>query len=443
MSKNLPTFACSNCDAQYLKWQGRCSECGQWGTVLEISLTTSNGNNELSATIIDGKQIDENQTVMRWPSGNIEIDRVLGGGLVPGCLLLLGGEPGVGKSTLVAQLADAWATDKQVIYASGEESAAQIGLRLRRLNCQPEKLRFIANTNLSAILKSLEQQVPDILIIDFIQTMRVTEENGEAGGLNQIRAATVRLLTFAKQKNCAVLIIGHITKDGQLAGPKTLEHLVDAVLYLETDASQTYRLLRSSKNRFGSTDEVGIFEMSSTGLLPIHNPSGLFLGDERLSRSGSIISAVSEGARAILTEVQALTAKTVFGYPQRRSAGFDLNRLQVLTAVLGKRGKLNLSSHDIIINIAGGFKFNDPGLDLPVCLSITSSLKDTAYPADCLVIGEVGLAGEIRPVPRLEAKLNAAAQLGFTSAITPPFKNTIKNLKITQVSHLEEALKLY
>ena len=440
-TKDDRLYVCSKCDAQFSKWNGRCTVCESWGTVAEATNTTKGGGVK-PAFIVKGSQIKAAAEIKRLATGISELDRVFGGGLVPGSLILLGGEPGIGKSTIAAQIAQALPAGKTVVYASGEESIDQIALRLTRIGCDINRLDFIGETEVEAITAALMPAPPDLLIIDSIQTVRAASEAGEAGGLGQIRATTVKLLEFAKKRQTAVLIIGHITKDGQIAGPKTLEHLVDTVIYLESDASQTYRIMRTSKNRFGSTNEVGVFEMTGGGLKAVDNPASLFLEPGDSSVPGSALSAVMEGTRPFLAEVQALTGKTVFGYPQRRSSGFDSNRLQILAAVMMKRARLNLSAHDIILNVVGGLKVADPGLDLAVCMAIASSMTDRPLSRQTLVLGEVGLGGEIRPVPRLELKLKEAAKLGFTRAIVPKNELAIKGLEIKAVKTLSEALGL-
>jgi DNA repair protein RadA/Sms len=445
MAKDLKLFFCSKCDAQFSKWSGRCPDCGGWGTVTE-SQTSGSGptaNTVKPALIIQGTKIGKAADIHRLQTKISELDRVFGGGLVPGSLVLLGGEPGIGKSTITAQIAQALPADKSVVYASGEESIEQISLRLERLGCQLERLSFINSTDIEAAIAALVSQPPALLIIDSIQTMHSSSEPGAAGSVSQIRAVAVKLLEFAKSQQTAVIIIGHITKDGSIAGPKTLEHLVDTVIYLECDASQSYRLLRTTKNRFGSTNEIGIFEMTGAGLQAVANPASLFLEANQSASSGSVLAAVLEGTRPFLVEVQALTNKTVFGYPQRRSSGFDTNRLQVLAAVLMKRARLNVSAHDIILNVVGGLKIEDPGLDLAVCLAIAGSLLDKAHSRQTIVVGEVGLGGEVRPVPRLESKLREAAKLGFTTAITPVTDLKIPGLEIKMVKNVSQALTLF
>ncbi len=449
MSKEANLFVCSKCDAQFPKWSGRCSECGAWGTLAkldEVGLDLSDSKKSRPTAkpgqTIDLAKINLDQNQPRLKTGVEEIDRVFGNGLVVGSLILLGGEPGIGKSTLVAQIADALSKQAAVLYVSGEESGAQIKLRLERLNCDLSKIKFLSETNVETIIATARQLKSILVIIDSIQTVYLSELAAEAGSVTQIRGAAVSFLELAKENGPAVILTGHITKDGAIAGPKTLEHIVDTVLYLETDPSENYRFLRATKNRFGSTNELGIFEMTAGGLTPVANPTSIFLADSQDNAPGSVISAVTEGTRPFLVEVQALVSKTVFGYPVRRASGFDLNRLQVLTAVLGKRSKINLSTSDVILNIVGGLKIADPGLDLAVALAIASSLNNKAISPKTLVLGEVGLGGEVRPVARLEDKLKEAAKLNFTRALIPTNAKIAgaKNLEIIKVKNLEEAL---
>jgi DNA repair protein RadA/Sms len=449
--KIIEIFECNNCGAQFPKWNGRCLECGGWGTLSKQSISRQENekNKSLSvpAQIINLAEIKE-KNLERYQTGIGEVDRVLGGGLVPGSLVLLSGEPGIGKSTILAQIADAIGknmpaskSEKKIIYVSGEESANQIKSRLERLNCDLKIIDFISETNVEKISAAILSVKPVMVIIDSIQTVYSPLVPSEAGNISQIRASTVKFLEIAKGSNIAIILIGHITKDGQIAGPKSLEHIVDTVVYLESEASNNYRVLRATKNRFGSVNELGIFEMTGAGFKEIVNPSAIFMETHDHKISGSAISAVMEGTRPFLVEVQALVTKTVFGYPQRKASGFDLNRLQVLTAVLTKRANVNLSNQDVILNIVGGLKINDPGLDLAVCLAITSSLLNQIIDRKTIVLGEVGLGGEIRSVAKLKNRLSEAEKLGFNEAIIPNTDITFKKIKIRKVKSLNEIVK--
>ncbi len=446
MSNIKTIFVCSNCDAQFPKWSGRCLECGSWGTLSE-SLQDKKEESKKdtiskigSADLIDLNKVDT-MNLKRQVTGITEIDRVLGGGLVPGSLILLSGEPGIGKSTLVAQIANALSKNSLVIYASGEESAAQVKGRLERLNCSLDNLRFIGETNIEKIISAVLKAKPDLVIIDSIQTVYSSLIPSEAGSINQIRAGAVKFLEVAKEHDISVILIGHITKDGQVAGPKALEHIVDTVLYLEAETNNNYCLLRANKNRFGSTNELGILEMTSLGFKEVLNPSLVFIDAAHVELAGSVIGCVVEGTRPFLVDIQSLVSKTVFGYPQRKTSGFDLNRLQVLSAVLGKRTKVNLTSQDIILNIVGGLRLNDPALDLAVCAAIISSSLNKNFDRHTIVLGEVGLGGEIRAVSKIEQRLAEAEKLGFTQAIIPNVEIKTKKIKVIKLKNLGELVE--
>ena len=446
MSKIQTIYTCSNCGAQFPKWSGRCLECGGWGTLMEETVDAkAKERQELkvgAARIIDLKEIkDEGGEKIK--TGVSEIDRVFGGGIVAGSLILLTGEPGIGKSTIVAQIADAvGSTDNPVAYASGEESAGQIKDRLTRLNCDLGKIKFLSETNAEKIIAALSELKPRLAIIDSIQTIYSSLVESEAGNIAQIRAGAVKFLEIAKQKNIAVILIGHITKDGQIAGPKALEHIVDAVIYLEAENLHNYRILRATKNRFGSVNEIGIFEMTGAGFKEIKNPSSVFLDQGHENLSGSVVSAVLEGSRPFLVEIQALITKTVFGYPVRKASGFDLNRLQVLTAVLTKRAKINLTNQDVILNVVGGLKINDPALDLAVSAAIISSLLNQTIDRKTIILGEVGLGGEVRSASRLEDRLREAEKLGFTRAIIPNAETKTGKIKLERVKNIGKIVEM-
>lgn len=449
MSKEAILFACNGCDAQYQKWIGRCLECGKWGTITEIENAKSNkqisknktpGTKTQTLQDISGKDIARKMTHMP------EFDRVLGGGIVPGSLILLGGEPGIGKSTLTIQLASALAN---TLYISGEESVEQVKLRADRLGITSTTLKLANETNAEIICATIEQEKPSIAIIDSIQTISSKEVAGEPGNVTQIRACTALLLDCAKRNNIAVCIIGHVTKDGTVAGPRTLEHLVDTVLYLEGERYHSYRVLRAVKNRFGATDEVGMFEMTEEGLKDVVNASALLLQERGENAPGSIITCLMEGTRPILIEIQALVNKTAFGYPVRKASGFDLNRVHVLAAVLEKRAGLQLSQYDIHINVVGGIKANEPAVDLAVCLAITGSYKDKALGKDLAVFGEVGLGGEVRSVSHAERRIKECEAMGMNKIITA--KNTRntgainraasqKNIKVISVNNIQDLI---
>src|SRR3989339_1437727 len=435
-------FECSKCGAQSTKWAGRCLECGAWGSLEEVQSEKSKVKSLEKIPV--GKVINFSEITgkdfLRIETGIGEFDQVLGGGIVPGSLILLGGEPGIGKSTLVAQLAAI--SKNNILYVSGEESAEQIKMRLDRLKLNTSSLQFLGETNIDIVSSTIRKINPSIAIVDSIQTMATAELPSEAGSVSQVRACTVKLLEVAKTNNIPIFIIGHVTKDGQVAGPKTLEHLVDTVLYLEGDRFHAYRLLRTVKNRFGSTDEVGIFEMTSLGLTEVKNPSALFLEEKNENLAGSATTCVMEGTRPLLVEIQSLVAKTYFGYPQRRSAGFDLNRLQLLIAVLDKRAKINLGMHDVHLNVAGGYKIQEPACDLAVAVAIASALKNKPIPKDIVVFGEIGLGGEIRSTSQIEKRINEAEKMGFNEIIIPNFKKHGESkIKVTVAKNIEEVLR--
>ncbi len=431
MTAAKAVFICSKCDAQSTKWSGRCLECGGWGTVAEAASVPEARKPSSVASGRPGKtfslaELKGSKTAHR-PTGIAEFDRVLGGGLVPGSLALLSGEPGIGKSTLLLQVASAI---PNVLYASGEESADQVALRFGRLGLAAPTLKFLAETDLSTVLATIEAEKPSLAIIDSIQTLSSPENGGAQGGATQIRAMTAQLMDYAKKSGVPMLIVGQVTKDGDVAGPKTLEHLVDVVISFEGDRSSNYRLLRTAKNRFGATDEVGVFEMGAGGLKEVSNPSSFFLNDRSKDVPGSVVTCIMEGTRPILVEIQALASRSTFGYPQRRASGFDANRLQVLLAVLSERLGVPTQTHDIHINVAGGYKVKEPAADAAVVLAVVSALSGKPLPPSLAAFGEVGLGGELRPVTFVEKRETEAKRLKFSDVITP--KNT---------PHLKEAIK--
>ncbi|KKR17937.1 MAG: repair protein radA protein [candidate division CPR2 bacterium GW2011_GWC1_41_48] len=379
---------------------------------------------------------------MRIKTGAVETDRVLGGGIVPGSLVLLGGDPGIGKSTLVLQIASSLSkSNKKVLYVSGEESPNQIKIRSDRLGTDVNNIFVLGETEINSIIQSTASFKPDVLIVDSIQTVYAAELSSAPGNVSQISYITNKLLEFAKKNNVATFIIGHVTKEGNIAGPRVLEHLVDVVLYLEGDRYGHFRVLRGVKNRFGSTNEAGIFEMAEKGLNEVQNPS-LALLSQKSNSPGSIVFPAMEGTRPILVEVQALTSTTPFGYPARKTSGFDTNRLQLLATVLQKRAGVDLSNQDIYVNIIGGMTLKEPALDLPVCLSIVSAFKNKEIPSDIVAFGEIGLSGEIRGVNNIEKRVLEAEKLGFKKGIIGAGQNAVKsNLKIFTPKTITEAFR--
>lgn len=447
MSKR-PTivYVCEKCDAQSPKWMGRCTECGAWGTLKESVRTVQKRTGSLGVpaaeveTLADVSVRKEDRT----PSGIHEFDRVLGGGVVVGSVTLIGGDPGIGKSTLILQVAGRLAeSGRQILYVSGEESSAQVKVRFERLGLKTTNLKFLGGTDVDTIIATIVQQAPHMAVIDSVQTLQCEDVDADPGSVSQVRAATSKLVEAAKAHHIPIILIGHVTKQGNVAGPRTLEHLVDVVLYLEGDEHHLFRVLRSVKNRFGSTSEVGVFDMQRDGLHEVANPSAVFLAERHPTNPGSIVTAVVEGSRAFLVEVQALVTRTNFGYPQRRAAGFDLNRLQLLIAVLMKKANLYLSNQDVHVNVAGGFRLNEPAVDVAVCLAIASAAKGKPMAADTAAFGEVGLAGELRAVSQTEKRLEEIKKMGFKHVLMPVTRlsHTPASLNLIQAGHIGEAIK--
>ena len=423
MAKVTTKFTCQTCGASYSRWMGKCEQCGAWNSLVEEVAAVSSGFGKAKArAALAPTKLGavETKRLPRIPTGFGEVDQVLGGGIVPGSVLLLSGDPGIGKSTLVLQVAARIAAGERVLYVSGEESAAQIKLRAERLGVDAAGLDLLTDTGIDAVAATIEQGDYRLVIIDSIQTMAVEALTGSPGTVGQITASAQALQAVAKRHHVSTLIIGHVTKEGNIAGPKILEHLVDVVLYLEGERYGAFKALRGIKNRFGSTSEVGIFEMGDSGLAPVPNPSEALLA-ERQPGPGSVVLATLEGSRPLLVEVQALVSPTPFGYPKRTAAGFDLNRLNLLVAVLTKRAGLNLSSSDIYVNVVGGLRVSEPAADLAIILSIASAFKDIPIPQNLVTFGEVGLSGEIRSVSQAARRSAEAKRLGYTLAVGPAY----------------------
>lgn len=425
MAVQTTIYSCEKCAAQYPKWVGRCSECGGWGTVRE-EVKSSRDRETQRSRAVAGKTVGfrevEGADARRTPTGIGEVDRVLGGGIVAGSLLLLAGEPGIGKSTLVLQIAEK--LGGPILYVAGEESPSQIKLRAERLGLAGSGLRFLPDTDLETIAATVAAERPALTVIDSIQTVRVPD-GGEPGGPGGIRAATSRLAELSKREGATMLIIGQVTKDGGIAGPKTLEHLVDAVLTIEGDEHRSFRILRAAKNRFGATDEIGVFRMSPRGMEEVGNPSEAFLAERSGSAVGSVVTAAVQGSRPILVEVQALTSRAAFGTPVRRANGFDGNRLLMLTAVLEKHAGMALGNLDLYVNVVGGLSLDEPAADLAVAVAISSAAKGVPIDRATVVFGEVGLGGEVRSVPHLDRRLAEASKLGFSHSVTPVSAKTV------------------
>lgn len=448
MAKTKSIYTCQKCGSQSPKWLGNCSNCGEWNTFVEEIIDKKQSTSNLSVKISDNQALTlENIKTVKNERIKVDIDefnRVLGGGIVPGSLILLGGDPGIGKSTLALQLA-LGLKEKNILYTSGEESLQQIKLRAERLRIQSSKCLFLSETSLEHLLIHAEQHRPDLLIIDSIQTISTESIESSPGSVSQVRECTAAILKFAKKNHIAIILIGHITKEGSLAGPKILEHMVDTVLQFEGDTNYMYRILRSNKNRFGSTNELGIFEMCSTGLREITNPSEQLISKVSDDVSGTAIAATIEGVRPFLIEIQALVSSAAYGTPQRSSTGFDLRRLNMLLAVLEKRAGFKLIAKDVFLNIAGGLKISDPATDLAVICSILSSNIDIAINHKICFAGEVGLTGEIRAVSRIEQRIAEAEKLGFDKIILPGlnkgFDTSKLRIKVIQASRVEEVFR--
>ena len=444
MAKPKIQYVCSSCGAKAPQMIGRCPVCGEWGTYEEeISLDTTKKGVVTRGNTPQRIQDVQAQEEMRIDMQSSELNRVLGGGLVPGSLVLLGGEPGIGKSTLALQVLMKMG-EKRTLYASGEESAKQLKLRAERLAGSPDNLYIIAETSLERILDSVTEVQPEVVVIDSIQTIGTETIEASIGSLSQVRECAAKILQYAKEKNIPFIIVGHINKEGSLAGPKVLEHIVDTVLQFEGDQHYVYRILRAQKNRFGSTSELGIFEMQQDGLREVSNPSELLLSNNRDGLSGIAIAAAVEGVRPLLIEVQALVASAAYGTPQRSSTGFDARRLNMLLAVLEKRVGFKLLQKDVFVNIAGGIRVNDPAIDMAVLAAVLSSNMDVALDEQTCITGEVGLAGEIRPVNRIDQRIREAEKLGFKTIVVPKGqKYNTQNLKINvvEISRVVDAFK--
>ena len=457
MAKLHTQYVCQECGRTSIRPLGRCPSCGGWDTMIEeviMSPQEKQTKTRFSPTKSKPLKLDEitGESEERWPLDMTEFARVLGGGIVPGSIVLLGGDPGIGKSTLMLQVASEIASNSPVLYASGEESARQIKMRAQRIsglkkkNVSAQNLYLVTETNLDTILSHVEQVKPALLIIDSIQTIYIDSLSSSSGSVSQVRECASRLRELAKSTGIAVFLIGHVTKEGMIAGPRVLEHIVDTVLHLEGDRFQSYRLLRSMKNRFGPTSEVGVFEMQERGMAEVVNPSEAFLAERMAEAPGSSIAVTMEGTRPILVELQGLTSPTNFGNPRRTTNGMDYNRLLLITAVLTRRIGLRLSDQDIFLNVVGGLRVEEPAADLAAAVALVSSVKDLPVRADLALIGEIGLSGELRWVSQMEPRLHEAAKLGFKVAVIPKRMRanfeTPKNLEIFEARSLNQAVKI-
>ncbi len=449
MAKAKSVFVCSDCGYESPKWLGKCPACNAWNTFYEekIQVATSNGATvklrenakPMNLNKVEGKE------AVRKATGCGELDRVLGGGIVKGSLVLLGGEPGIGKSTLILQLCDKIANDSQILYVSGEESAEQIKLRADRLNIHNDNIMFLGETDIDAVEAEIINMKPKLVVIDSIQTMFSSEITSAPGTVSQVREITARIMKCCKQNQITTIIIGHVTKDGNIAGPRVLEHMVDTVLYLEGERYFSYRILRSVKNRFGSTNEVGMFEMKNEGMCEVTNPSEVLISENAEPVPGAGIVCSLEGTRPLLVELQALTTPSVYGIPKRTGNGIDFNKISLLIAVLEKRAYLSLGNQDVYLNVVSGMKITEPAVDLGIALVMASSFKNINIPKDTAIIGEVGLTGEIRSVNMIDKRLKESERLGIKRCIIPQnnkklLKDTYK-LDIIGVKNINEALK--
>jgi len=435
MAKAKTTFFCQNCGTHHAKWMGQCTTCGEWNTIVEEVVQKEVKREWKQSTTAKGisKPLKVNEIVLnpeeRVPTKNAELDNVLGGGLVRGSVTLLGGEPGIGKSTLLLQIA--LSIPQKVLYVSGEESQSQIKMRAERLDKNSSDCLILTETNTQNIFRNIEEVDPDLLVIDSIQTLHTSSIDASPGSISQIRESAAELIKFAKETATPVLLIGHINKEGQIAGPKILEHMVDVVLQFEGDRNHTYRILRSQKNRFGSTAELGIYEMLSTGLREVSNPSEILISEKDADLSGTAIASTLEGIRPLMIEIQALVSSAVYGTPQRTTTGYNLKRLHMVLAVLEKRAGFKLGVKDVFLNITGGISVDDPAIDLAVVASILSSNQDIAISPDVCFAGEVGLAGEIRPVSKIDQRIAEAQKLGYKTFVASKYnKISLKNQEI-------------
>lgn len=438
--KSRTVYICSECGYESAKWAGKCSGCGSWNTMEEDVIISQKGSSSLvsgirsTASAVPLSQIDLSDE-SRIVTGISELDRVLGGGIVGGSIVLLSGDPGIGKSTILLQICNALQKNSKILYVSGEESALQIKMRAGRLGVESDNVSIMTETDVMSVCEYIKSEKPDIVMIDSIQTMQISELSSSPGSIVQVRESTNMLLHTGKSLGIPIFIVGHVNKGGDIAGPKVMEHIVDTVLYFEGERNQSYRILRGIKNRFGSTNEIGVFEMTESGLVEVENPSAMLLSGRMSDVSGGCITCVMEGTRPILAEVQGLVTPSGFGNARRTATGFDYNRLNLLLAVLEKRLGINFSNSDAYVNIVGGMRLDEPAADLAVAMALVSGWKDIAIDENLIAFGEIGLSGELRSVPRAQSRINEAARLGFTKCILP--KASIK-----QISSCPDSLEL-
>jgi DNA repair protein RadA/Sms len=433
-------YVCSNCGATYSAWAGRCNNCGEWNTLQEhVEISTSTASSTGKKLPVQTISQASAAKTKRFATGFKEVDEVLGGGLVAGSVNLLAGQPGIGKSTLLLQLADALAKDRSVLYVSGEESIRQVALRAERLGVKGDKLQLAVSSVTNDIASTISQGEYDVVIVDSIQAVSLNEISSAAGNVSQITNSTQLLSTASKATNTALILVGHVTKEGSIAGPKLLEHIVDVVLQLEGDRYGGFKILRGTKNRYGSTNEAAIFEMAEKGMKTVDNPSAALLAERKVT-DGSIVTATVEGTRPLLVEIQALVNATSYGYPKRTASGIDLNRVNLLVAMLERRTKLKLADKDIYINVVGGIRLSEPAADLAVCMAIGSAAKGLQLKKNAVVFGEVGLSGEVRHIPLLDKRLAEAKKMGFEAAIGPKTSSGKKPPLLNSVADVRTAL---
>jgi len=453
MAKRKTAYVCSECGADFSKWQGQCGACGEWNTLQEFTVSSSKSSARTSGYAGDAgalnKVVKLNEVSLdalpRFTSGTSEFDRVLGGGLVPGSVILIGGHPGAGKSTLLLQTMCHLASQMPVLYITGEESLQQVGMRARRLNLPTDQIQMLAETDVDQIISIAKNHSPKVMVIDSIQVMHTPGIESAPGSVSQVRESAAFLTRFAKQSGTVLFLVGHVTKDGTLAGPKVLEHMIDCSIMLEGDSDNRFRTLRGIKNRFGAVNELGVFAMLESGLKEVKNPSSIFLTRSEQPVSGSIVMVVWEGTRPILVEIQALVDESHFGHPKRVAVGLDQNRLSMLLAVMHRHGGVHTGDQDVYINVVGGVRVAETSADLALLMAVLSSFRDRPLPQDLVVFGEVGLSGEIRPVPSGQERLKEAAKHGFKRAIAPKAnipKGGIPGMHITPVEHISQALEL-
>lgn len=446
MPKIKQVYICTQCGYESPKWNGQCPQCKEWSTMEEKIVQQSSKTGAISSgKAVEIKPIGEIQSgsELRFSTGLKELDRVLGGGLVVGSLTLVGGDPGIGKSTLLLQICQYLGQDKSILYVSGEESMSQIKLRAERLNVSTEKLFLACETNVESILSACTLNRPDILIVDSVQTMMTERVSGTPGSVSQIKEATSAFMHLAKDEGITVFIIGHVTKEGALAGPKVLEHMVDTVLYFEGDKNLNHRILRTVKNRFGSTNEIGVFDMQNNGLAEVDNPSKMFLEGRPENVPGTCVTCILEGTRPVLAEIQALVSKTGYPVPRRMASGIDFNRMALLMAVLEKRANFMLYNQDAYVNVVGGFRVLETAADLAIILAIASGFSDFEMPGDLIAVGEIGLSGEIRAVSFIEKRIKEAQKLGFTKIMIPSRNKVTENfdgIEVIKVSSVSQAI---